>query len=68
VDQQLSKSNVKRQVAKKPKDEKDMQVEKLKNINLKLRSKLKDLNVLLEKTLEKANSRKIYKLNQQSQK
>jgi len=37
----------------------------LKGINVKLRQKLKDLNALLEKTLEKANTRKIYKINQQ---
>lgn len=30
---------------------------------MKLRSKLKELNQLLEKTLEKANTRKVYKIN-----
>ena len=38
-----------------------MRIEKLKVINVKLRNKLKELNQLLEKTLEKANTRKIYK-------
>lgn len=33
----------------------------MKVINIKLRNKLKELNSLLEKTLEKANTRKIYK-------
>ena len=33
---------------------------------MKLRTKLKELNSLLEKTLEKANTRKIYKINNQS--
>jgi intein/homing endonuclease len=40
-----------------------MRIEKLKSINVKLRTKLKELNGLLEKTLEKANMRKIYKQN-----
>lgn len=43
-----------------------MRIEKLKSINLKLRTKLKELNSLLEKTLEKANTRKIYKINNQA--
>ena len=38
-----------------------VRIEKLKSINVKLRNKLKELNQLLEKTLEKANTRKIYK-------
>lgn len=38
-----------------------VRIEKLKGINVKLRNKLKELNQLLEKTLEKANTRKIYK-------
>ena len=40
-----------------------VKIDKLKNINFKLRNKLKELNVLLEKTLEKANTRKLYKMN-----
>jgi hypothetical protein len=40
-----------------------LRIEKLKTINVKLRTKLKELNGLLEKTLEKANMRKIYKQN-----
>jgi hypothetical protein len=43
-----------------------MRIDKLKNINVKLRTKLKELNSLLEKTLEKANTRKLYKMNQPS--
>jgi hypothetical protein len=34
---------------------------------MKLRTKLKELNTLLEKTLEKANTRKIYKIHNSSQ-
>lgn len=41
-----------------------MRIDKLKSINVKLRNKLKELNALLEKTLEKANARKLYKNNQ----
>ena len=40
-----------------------IRIEKLKGINVKLRTKLKELNSLLEKTLEKANTRKLYKMN-----
>lgn len=36
-----------------------MKIDKLKQVNLKLRQRLKDLNLQLEKTIEKANSRKI---------
>lgn len=43
-----------------------MRIEKLKGINVKLRNKLKELNQLLEKTLEKANTRKIYKNKDQA--
>ena len=41
-----------------------VRIEKLKGINVKLRSKLKELNIILEKTLEKANTRKLMKMNQ----
>jgi hypothetical protein len=41
-----------------------LRIDKLKGINVKLRTKLKELNSLLEKTLEKANTRKLYKMNQ----
>jgi len=44
-----------------------LRIEKLKMINVKLRNKLKELNQLLEKTLEKANTRKIYKNKDQKQ-
>jgi hypothetical protein len=48
---------------KRAKDEKDLQIDRLRGINEKLRQKLKDLNGVLERTLEKANNRKIYKIN-----
>lgn len=38
-----------------------MKIDKLKQVNVKLRQRLKDLNVQLEKTIEKANSRKVQK-------
>ena len=37
------------------KDESDLKIEKLKGINTKLMSKMKELNGVLERTLEKAN-------------
>jgi hypothetical protein len=36
-------------------------IEKLRQVNLKLRQRLKELNGQLEKTIEKANSRKVQK-------
>lgn len=45
-----------------------VRIDKLKGINVKLRTKLKELNALLEKTLEKANMRKIYKNKDQQSK
>ena len=45
------------------------QIEKLKNINQKLRNKIKELNVIVEKAIDKANSKKLSmhkKDNQQS--
>ncbi len=63
LDSQMNKITLKKQVTKKDpgKDEKDFKIDKLKQVNLKLRQRLKDLNVQLEKTIEKANSRKVQK-------
>lgn len=66
----MNKINLKKQVTKKDpvKDERDVKIDKLKQVNLKLRQRLKDLNVQLEKTIDKANSRKVQKsLQAQSQ-
>ena len=54
---------MKRQVTQKTtsKDEREVKIDKLKHVNLKLRQRLKELNVQLEKTIEKANSRKVQK-------
>ena len=41
------------------KDEKDKQIDKLKAINLKLRNKIKELNIIVEKAIEKANAKKL---------
>tara|TARA_B110000305_G_C19184506_1_gene513590 strand:+ start:204 stop:371 length:168 start_codon:yes stop_codon:yes gene_type:complete len=52
--QNLNTINQKRQVLKKPvKDENDAKIDKLKGINLKLMAKMKELNMVLERTLEK---------------
>ena len=70
LDSQLNKFNVKRQVTQKTttKDEREVKIDKLKQVNLKLRQRLKELNAQLEKTIEKANSRKVQKsLQAQSQ-
>lgn len=40
------------------KDETDHKIDKLQNINNKLMSKMKELNVVLENTLDKANIKK----------
>jgi hypothetical protein len=61
---------VKRQVTQKTttKDERETKIDKLKHVNLKLRQRLKELNAQLEKTIEKANSKKVQKsLQAQSQ-
>jgi hypothetical protein len=57
----LNKFNVKRQVTLKTnsKDDREVKIDKLKQVNLKLRQRLKELNAQLEKTIEKANSRKV---------
>ena len=36
-----------------------IQIEKLKGINIKLRHKIKELNLVVEKAIEKANSKRI---------
>ena len=41
------------------KDEKDKQIDKLKQINLKLRNKIKELNIIVEKAIEKANAKRL---------
>ena len=51
VQQSTKKSRVK--------DEKDKQIDKLKGINLKLRNKIKELNIIVEKAIEKANAKKL---------
>ena len=47
-------------------DETDVKINQLKNMNSKLVSKMKELNIVLERTLEKANARNISKLNRDS--
>ena len=62
LDQQMNTIATHRQVLKKTqKDETDAKIEKLRGINSKLMNKMKELNVVLEKTLEKANNRKMAK-------
>lgn len=56
--------NSRKQVLKKnTKDENDIKIEKLKGINTKLMTKMKELNNVLERTLEKANQKKLAKMN-----
>ena len=67
----MNKITLKRSIVKKDKDEKEYvkripnhlsfssKIDKLKQVNIKLRQRLKELNGQLEKTIEKANSRKI---------
>lgn len=43
----------------RPRDEKDVQIDKLKGINQKLRNKIKELNTIVEKAIEKANQKKL---------
>ena len=43
-----------------------MKIDKLKGINAKLMGKMKELNNVLEKTLEKANQKKLAKLNKEA--
>ena len=46
-------------MTKRPKDEKDINIEKLKGINQKLRDKIKGLNKVVEEAIEKANQEKL---------
>lgn len=48
----------KQNLKKVQKDENDHKIDKYRGINTKLTSKMKELNSVLEKTLEKANSKK----------
>lgn len=48
---------------KPPKDENDHKIDKLRGINTKLTNKMKELNSVLEKTLEKANTKKLANMN-----
>jgi len=60
----LNTLNSRKQVLKKnTKDENDIKIEKLKGINTKLMTKMKELNNVLERTLEKANQKKLAKMN-----
>ena len=43
----------------KKKDEKDGQIDRLKGINQKLRNKIKELNDIVERAIEKANQKKL---------
>jgi len=55
----LNSINQRKQNLKKPvKDENDHKIDKYKGINSKLTNKMKELNNVLEKTLEKANAKK----------
>ena len=36
-----------------------VQIDKLKNVNVKLRNKIKELNAVVEKAIEKANTKRI---------
>eukprot|EP00349_Pseudokeronopsis_sp_Brazil_P005172 CAMPEP_0202968238 /NCGR_PEP_ID=MMETSP1396-20130829/13474_1 /ASSEMBLY_ACC=CAM_ASM_000872 /TAXON_ID= /ORGANISM="Pseudokeronopsis sp., Strain Brazil" /LENGTH=75 /DNA_ID=CAMNT_0049694335 /DNA_START=44 /DNA_END=271 /DNA_ORIENTATION=+ len=44
---------------KQDRDEKDVQIDKLKHVNAKLRGRIKELNLVVEKAIEKANSKRI---------
>ena len=55
----LNTINQRKQTLKQPvKDENDKKIDKYKGINAKLTNKMKELNTVLEKTLEKANAKK----------
>ena len=66
MDQQMNNVSSQRQVLKRTqKDETDQKIDKLRGINGKLMNKMKELNTVLEKTLEKANNKKIAKMNKE---
>lgn len=48
---------------KRKRNPQDVKIDKLQQINGKLTSKMKELNSVLEKTLEKANTKKMAKMN-----
>lgn len=66
IDIQLNTLASRKQVLKKTgKDESDLKIDKLKGINTKLMSKMKELNGVLERTLEKANQKKAAKMGKE---
>lgn len=66
IDIQLNTLASRKQVLKKTgKDESDLKIDKLKGINTKLMSKMKELNGVLERTLEKANQKKLAKMGKE---
>ena len=50
---------------KQQKDANDIKIDKLADINAKLMNKMKELTTVLEKTLEKANQKKLAKQNKE---
>lgn len=48
------------------KDETDHKIERLQHINHKLMNKMKELNLVLENTLDRANTRKMAKMNKEA--
>ena len=48
------------------KDETDQKIERLQNINHKLMNKMKELNLVLENTLDRANTRKMAKISKET--
>jgi predicted RNase H-like nuclease (RuvC/YqgF family) len=44
---------------RKTRDEKDVHIDRLKGINQKLRNKIKELNDIVERAIEKANQKKL---------
>ena len=47
---------------KGPQDEVDKRINELKTMNTKLMGKMKELNIVLERSLEKANQKKLAKM------
>lgn len=48
------------------KDETDHKIERLQHVNHKLMNKMKELNLVLENTLDRANTRKMAKMNKEA--
>jgi hypothetical protein len=44
----------------------DIKIDKMYQINQKLMTKMKEMNLLLENTLESANNKKLAKMNKES--